>query len=124
MNIFSFTGNIGKDAELRNTNSGTAILNFAVPVKSGYGERESTTWVNCSLFGKRAESLQRYLVKGTPVAVNGELSLRKYPKNDGSEGTSLEVNVNDVTMMGRAQGDNQTPAPDNRDDLDGDLVPF
>lgn len=104
MNVFSFSGNLGRDAELRNTQSGTAVLSFAVPVKSGYGEREQTNWIDCAMFGKRAEGrLVEFLKKGTPVCVTGEASLNTFTKGDGSAGAKISVNVQDVTLMGKKE---------------------
>ena len=99
MNVFTFSGNIGSDAEQRATKAGTAVVSFSVAVKSGYGERESTIWVKCSLFGKRGESLLPYLIKGQQVVVSGEASLNTWEGKEGSR-TDLEVNVNGVTLVG------------------------
>ena len=100
MNVFCFTGNLGGDAEVKQL-SGTSVANFSVAVKSGYGKYENTIWINCALWGKRAEGgLIQYLKKGQNVAVHGELSVREYDKKDGSKGYSLEVNVSDVTLTG------------------------
>jgi single-strand DNA-binding protein len=99
MNVFTFSGNIGSDAEQRATKAGTAVVSFSVAVKSGYGERESTIWVKCSLFGKRGESLLPYLIKGQQVVVSGEASLNTWEGKEPSR-TDLEVNVNGVTLVG------------------------
>lgn len=101
MNVFSFTGNLGKDAEMRTTQGGTSVLSFSVAVKSGYGDREKTSWVRCVIFGKRAEgNLQSYLVKGQQVAVSGELTLEEWQDQQGQNKAALSVNVNDVTLVG------------------------
>lgn len=101
MNVFAFTGNLGKDAEMRTTQSGTSVLSFSVAVKSGYGEREKTNWVRCVIFGKRAEgNLQSYLVKGQQVAVHGELTLEEWQDQQGQNKAALSVNVNGVTLVG------------------------
>ena len=55
MNIISFTGNLGRDVEVKVTPSGVSVANFSVPIKSGYGNNEKTSWVRCSIIGKRAE---------------------------------------------------------------------
>jgi len=109
-NVCTFSGNLGRDAERRQTNSGTAILNFSVPAKSGFGQNEKTTWINCALFGKRAEGgLCDILTKGTPVVVTGELSQREWTNNAGEVKTSLELNVNDVTLMGKGKPKEDNP---------------
>ena len=100
MNVWAFTGNIGQDAEVRFTNGGTAVCQFSVATTAGYGERKSTTWARCNLFGKRAESLAPYLVKGQQVAVTGEVKLHEWTNKAGETKQSLEVNVNDVTLVG------------------------
>ena len=130
MNIFCFTGNLGRDAEMRQTQSGTPICSFSVAVKSGYGDREKTDWVNCALFGKRAGKLAQYLTKGTQVAITGELTLNEYTNKDGLSKASLQVNVGDITLMGGGSREtnakspqNTTPSGTDSGDFD-DEIPF
>jgi single-strand DNA-binding protein len=74
-NVFSFTGTIGRDAEVRYAPSGMAILNITVANNIGFGDKQQTLWIRVALFGKRAEgSLKDYLKKGQQVFVSGELS--------------------------------------------------
>lgn len=101
MNNWNFTGNLGRDAEQRFIPSGESIVNFSVAVKSGYGDKAVTTWVNCVLWGKRGESLVQYLTKGQLVGISGEASMREYEKKDGTKGASLDVRVNDLTLLGK-----------------------
>ena len=94
-----FTGRIGKDAEARTTQGGTAIASFSVASDVGFGDKKETQWFGCSIFGKRAEGgLTQYLVKGTQVAVSGGLSTREY---NGK--TYLEVRVDEIDLMGGKQ---------------------
>ena len=95
MNVFSGTGNLGKDCRLGNA-GGTAVCNFALAVKSGYGDKEQTVWLDCALWGKRAEGkLPEYLTKGAQVAVSGELGTREH---EGK--TYLTLRVSDLTLIG------------------------
>jgi len=103
MNNFSFIGNIGNVKALRFTPSGDAVLNFSVAVNAGYGDKKTTSWANCSLWGKRAEALSPYILKGQKIGIVGELSLRSYESN-GKAGTSLDVRVSDVTLIGNSGG--------------------
>ena len=99
MNVFTFTGNLGR--ECRTANNGTAVCNFAVAVKSGFGDKATTLWIDCALWGKQAESkLVNYLVKGQQVAVSGELGMREH------EGKSyLTCRVSSISLVGgQAQG--------------------
>lgn len=110
MNNWSFTGNIGKDAEQRFTQGGDSVVSFSVGVKSGFGDKATTTWANCQLWGKRGESVLPYLKKGHPVGICGEVSLREWQDREGQKRTNLEVRVNDLTLLGKKDGNSQ-PAP-------------
>lgn len=129
MNIFIATGYIGKDCEVRVTPNGKSIAGFPLPVKSGYGDHEKTTWIECKLFGKRAEGkLPGMLTKGTKVSVSGELTNRQYDKQDGSNGYSLELAVNDLELMSKSESSNgQAPvkqSPAMPDDFEDSTIPF
>jgi len=101
MNVWNFTGNLGKDADVRSISSGTSVCSFSVAVTSGYGDKEKTTWVQCGLFGKRAEgSLPQYLVKGQKVAISGEAFLDEWDGKDGAKHSVMKVNVNSLDLIG------------------------
>lgn len=91
-------GNVGKDAVLRRTGSGDAVLGFSVAVDQGKdasGNKRDTLWVDCSVWGKRAESLESYIVKGTKLALEGRPTVRAH------EGKAyLGLSVNELTFMG------------------------
>jgi len=110
-NVFSFTGTLGRDAEVRVTPSGQSVLNFTVANNIGFGDRQQTLWVRVALWGKRAEgSLQNYLKKGQQVFVSGELTQREYQANDGTTKASLELNANIVDLVGKRNESGQQPA--------------
>jgi len=105
-NAFTFTGAIGRDAEVRQTPSGQSVLNVAVANNVGFGDRQTVMWIRVALWGKRAEgTFPSYLVKGQQVFVSGELSQREYEK-DGQTRTSLELNANVLDLVGK-KSDNQ-----------------
>ena len=122
MNNFSFIGNIGTVKDIKFTPSGTAVLNFSVAFDSGWGDKKTTSWANCSLWGKRAESLSPYIVKGAKIGIVGELSLRSYESN-GKAGTSLDVNVSDVTLLGNKDHAQESNSAGN-DFSDDDFIDF
>lgn len=101
MNVWNFTGNLGRDAEQRHTAGGDSVVNFTIAVKSGFGDKAVTTWANCTIWGKRGESVLPYLLKGQLVGVSGEVTLREYDAKDGGKGKSLDVRVNDLTLLGK-----------------------
>ena len=101
-NVFSFTGAVGRDAEVRYAPSGLAVLNFTVANNIGFGDKQQTLWIRVALFGKRAEgSLKDYLKKGQQVFVSGELTQSEYRANDGTTKTSLELNANIIDLIGK-----------------------
>lgn len=103
MNKFIFTGNLGTDAEVKYLPSGGAVCEFSAAVKSGYGEKETTLWLRCSMFGKKAEgALPGYLQKGTKVCISGELSMDEWEK-DGVKNKMLKLRVEDLDLIGSKQ---------------------
>jgi len=131
MNIFTFTGNLGQNAEVKHLPFGTAVCSFSVAVKSGYGDKEKTTWVRCVLFGKRAEGgLPQYLVKGAQVCISGEISLDEWQDTQGITNKALSVNVREIDLIGGKQTAT-APQPSNQsqqfqqpEDLGQDDIPF
>jgi len=109
-NVFSFTGTVGRDAEVRYLPSGQAVLNVTVANNIGFGDKQQTLWIRCAVWGKRAEGqLQNYLKKGQQVFVSGELSQSEYRAQDGSTKTSLELNANIIDLVGKRNESSQPP---------------
>lgn len=110
------SGNIGRDPELRQTSSGTSILNFSVAVNDRVknqrtGEWEDRpNWIGCVLFGKRAEGLGKHLAKGTKVAIEGKLRWSQW-EHDGQKRSKIEVVVDEIELMSQKQGNQQQSAP-------------
>lgn len=129
MKSIVIAGRLGKAAELRRTQGGDPILSFPVAVDDGYGDRKKTLWFDCSLWGKRGQSLEGHLAKGTAVTVSGDFSTREH---DGK--TYLQVRVNDLTLQGgksqsdrpsqSGYGEQQSSYGDAPADLDDDDLPF
>lgn len=81
MELLIIAGTVGKDAELRRTVNGDAVLGFSVAVDQGKdknGNKRDAKWWDCSLFGKRAESLQSYITKGTKLTLQGRPTAREH----------------------------------------------
>jgi single-strand DNA-binding protein len=102
MQVLIIAGNVGKDAVLRRTNSGDAVLGFSVAVDNGkdkQGNKRDSTWYDCSIWGKRAESLERHITKGTKLTLTGRPTAREH---NGK--AYLGLSVNDLTFMGGSSG--------------------
>ena len=100
MNIFTFTGHLGKDAEQRHTSAGDSVVTFSVPATSGYGAKKKTAWIRCTMFGKRGESVLPYLEKGALVCVSGEFSMNEWTDKDGMKRSYPEVRVSELSLLG------------------------
>lgn len=77
MNTIFFTGNVGKDAEVRTVN-GTDVCNFNVAVRQGFSRDAPTEWYRVAVWGQRANTLAEHVKKGGKVAVVGELEIGSY----------------------------------------------
>ena len=104
-------GRLGRDPELKTINSGTAVLNFSLATDHGFGDNKQTMWVRCAVFGKRAETLDRFLSKGSQVLVQGELFTREWQKKDGTMATELECRVAEVEFAGSKNDSQQQNVP-------------
>ena len=131
MNNFSGIGRLGNDAELRFTADKTPIASFSIAIAYSYGKNAITSWVNCSLFGKRAETLVGMLLKGTQIGINGEIALQEYTDKQGNEKNSLICNVREVTLLGKKETSEpkedskaNSYQPQNEIDAFEDDVPF
>lgn len=104
LNKCMFIGNLGRDAEIKDTQAGT-VATFSIACtekwkdKSGT-QKEQTEWVRCVLWGKRAEALAQYLTKGKQIYVEGSMRSSKYQGKDGTEKFKTEINVRDVQLLG------------------------
>lgn len=107
LNVWTFVGNLGQDAETRVTPKGDSVVSFSVGVQSGFGDKATTTWARCSMFGKRGEAVSPYLLKGQQVAVSGELSTREWNDKNGQTRTSVEVRVAEIQLVGKRDGQQQ-----------------
>jgi single-strand DNA-binding protein len=101
INVFTFSGRIGRDAETRTTGSGKSVTGFPVAIDIGYGDNKHSVWVDCAMWGERGEKIAEYLIKGSSVTVTGEADLQTY-ESQGVERTKLTCRVNDVQLPPKA----------------------
>ncbi len=123
MASISFVGSLGRDSEIKATPN-AMLLKFTVASNTGWKDKKVTTWLNCTIWGKQAESLEQYLKKGTKVFITGEFEARPYQKKDGTDGLSLDVRVDRVELLGKRE-DNQGTSQDAASAVDdGSEIPF
>ena len=104
VNQVTIIGNLGRDPEVRYTQSGSAICNLSVAVgerkKNGEEWVDHTEWVRVVCFGRTAENAGQYLAKGRQVYVSGRMQTTKYKDRDGIEKYSTEVVAREVLFLG------------------------
>lgn len=106
MSVSEF-GRIGRDAELRHTPNGDAVCNIPVAVdygRKGQDGKKPTQWYEIALWGKQAEGLAPYLLKGKQVFFTGsDLHIEEFRKSDGSQGTKLVCRVSEIKFASDGQ---------------------
>ena len=104
-NKVQLIGNLGNAPEVKTTESGKKLARFSVATNESYrnaqGEKVTeTTWHNLVAWGKVADIAEKYLNKGSEVAIEGKLINRSYTDKDGTKKYITEVQVNELLMLG------------------------
>lgn len=106
INRWNGAGNLTRDAELRKTQDGLAVLNFTIAInekrknpETGKYDIDAPTYVRCAMFGTRAEHIAQYLTKGTKLFIEGKLRYSTYVKDDEKR-SALSVLVTEVEFAG------------------------
>lgn len=116
MHKIIITGNLGKDAEIKNLQSGKQCLNFSVGVQAGTKAEPKTVWYNCTSWNEKTITggVVNYLRKGTKVLIEGVPGARAYNNQSGEAQVSMEIMINNIELIGGAvqnTGIPNTPAP-------------
>lgn len=107
MKTITLAGTIGKDAVLRRTQGGEPVLGFSVAVDDGYGENKQTMWFDVNLWGKRGQSLEPHLKKGTKVTVQGDFGSRQHENK-----TYFTCRANDIKIQGGGERQERRQEPE------------
>lgn len=108
-NKVQLIGNLGNAPEVRNTETGKKLVRFSVATNEQYknakGERVTETqWHNLIAWGKVADIAEKFLLKGTEVAIEGKLVNRNYMDKEGNKKYITEIQVTELLMLGKATG--------------------
>ncbi len=108
VNAVVLVGRLTRDSELKYTASGSALCNFSIAVnrrvKKGDQWLDEASFFDLTLWDKQAEGLNKYLVKGTQVAIQGELRQDRWEK-DGQKFSKVQVFVSNIQLLGSARGE-------------------
>lgn len=126
-------GNMTRDPELRNTPSGATVCGFAVAVNRTYKgtdgqSKDEVSYIDCTAWGRLAETIAQYAKKGTGILVSGRLAQRSWEdKNGGGKRSRTEIVVEDFNFLGSGNGgnggSNSAPASSNASDDIPDDIP-
>jgi single-strand DNA-binding protein len=127
VNKVILVGNLGKDAELRFTAGGAAVSTVTMATTEVWNDKqgqkqEKTEWHRIVLWGKQAESLQEYLVKGKQIYVEGRLQTRQWDDKDGNKRYTTEIKADRITLLAAYGGGAPEEPP--MEPITDDDIPF
>lgn len=108
-NIFISNARITNDLETRYSNNGTAIINFSVADNHRNGDKEEAIFWRCAVYGKQAEFLAKYGMKGGRVNVIGEVQPNNYTNKDGQQVSAIQVRVTNIEIVDWKPAEQQVP---------------
>ena len=106
INRVTITGNLTRDPDLRSTAGGMPVLGFGVAVNDRRKNQQTGEWedypnfIDCTMFGARAQSISRFLSKGSKVAIEGKLRWSQWER-DGQKRSKIEVIIDEIEFMSR-----------------------
>ena len=144
VNKVILVGNLGRDAELRYTPGGAPVATLSLATTEMWNDKagqrqEKTEWHRVVLWGKTAESLNEYLMKGKQIYVEGKLQTREWTDKDGAKRYTTEIRGDRVVLLGGGGGRGTgaamdrgsetgshagSPGPVSPDPLTDDDIPF
>lgn len=111
MNVITLTGNLGRDFELNYTGGGIAIGKNSLAVRRDFKDKKTgeyeTDWINITVFGQRAETMNQYLGKGSKIGIVGKLQVNQYQNKEGENRTSYDVIVDSFEFLDSRNGNQQ-----------------
>ena len=99
MNKVIISGNLTKDMDVMVSKNDVNIGKFSVAVNNGYGENAKTDYYPVVLFGKRVEALQKYLLKGTKLIIDGQIDYNSIQDDEGNWKNYFQIIANDIDIV-------------------------
>ena len=116
-NLVVLGGNITKDIQLSYTSAQTAVASFGIAVNKKHKDKENVCFVDLVAFGKTAETLNKYVKKGDPLFISGELQFETWTASDGTKRSKHKVVVYSFQFLGGKKESKQESKPTDTDDI-------
>jgi single-strand DNA-binding protein len=105
-NTVQLIGHVGQEPEIKNLEGGKKLANISIATNEVYykdnGDKvEKTVWHRVAAWGKTAEIIEKYVIKGKEVAIEGKLTTRSYDDKDGNKRYITEVVANEILLLGK-----------------------
>lgn len=117
MQKFFAIGNLTRDPELSETNSGVAVCRFSIAVnrrRASDDAEQQTDFFNVTVWRGLAETVARYCKKGNKVAVSGQIQIRQYEDREGVKRTSIDVVAEEVEFLSPKSNDEARTAEEQK----------
>jgi len=106
--MFNKLVRIGRDAELRVTPNNKSVIGLRCVYDIGWGDNKKSQWVEAVIWGKQAESLAPYLLKGKQIVIYADdVEIETYQKSDGTQASKLKCRVINIDLVSDGQSNNQ-----------------
>ena len=134
INRVIISGRLTREPEIRSTASGMPVLGFGVAVNDRRKNQQTGEWedypnfIDCTMFGARAESVSRYLAKGAKVSIEGKLRWSQWEAKDGHKRSKIDVIVDELEFMssrgGSGEANHQAHGADASSSIYDENIPF
>lgn len=124
LNVVTIVGRVAQDAEMRQAGE-TVVSSFSIATSDGFGEKAKTSFFNVSVWGKQAETLTKFLVKGAQIGVTGKLVQETWKTKEGETRYNVKVIANNIQLLGTKKvGTSETTTSSNEFNVTSDDLPF
>lgn len=123
MNKVALLGRLTRDPELRYTpGNGTAVCKFTLAVNRQF-KKDEADFISCVSFGKSAETISQYLLKGSQIAIGGRIQTGSYDAQDGTKRYTTDVVVESFEFVGGSKGNSSNSDGFGSNNFDDDITP-
>lgn len=125
LNVVSIVGRVAQDAEMRQAGE-TVVSSFSIATSDGFGEKAKTSFFNVSVWGKQAETLTKFLVKGAQIGVTGKLVQETWKTKEGETRYNVKIVASNIQLLGskKSEGTSEPKATQNDFNVASDDLPF